>query len=131
MLDRLTQNSHRIGAVFYVLWGILHFYAAYLSYRTGLSEATGYAQAKLFQNAWNLAYLSAFCIFVAAALNWRNSLSGYWLNLITVSAVDVGFILLIYLPSHSTDLIGPVLWLLGLAFTTIGIVSNRRGARML
>jgi hypothetical protein len=125
-MESIKQNTHRIGAVFYILWGILHLYAAWLGYRLGADEATGFAQGKLFQNAWNLAYISLFVIAIAAAFNWRNSTLGFWLNLFTISVVDIGFIVLIMLPGYSTDVLGPILWLMGLAFSTVGFATNRR-----
>jgi hypothetical protein len=128
MTATLLRNSNRLGAIFYVLWGLLHLYAAYVSYKLGVDEATGFAQGKLFQNAWNLAYISLFGIFVAVVWNWRNSALGYWLNAVTISATDIGFIVLIMAPGYSTDVLGPVLWLLGLGFTTVGYVSNARTA---
>ncbi len=128
MIVALRQNAHRLGAVCYVLWGILHIYAAYLSYQLALDEPSGFAQGKLLQNAWSLAYISLLCIFVAAVWNWNNSRTGYWLNLFTVSVTDIGFLVLIYAPGYSTDLIGPALWLLALALTTVGYMANARTA---
>jgi hypothetical protein len=118
--------AYKLGAAFYLLWGLLHIYAAYLSFQLGAGQPPGLVQGKLHQNGWDLAYLSVFCIVIAVACNWRNSVLGYWLNLFTVSATDIGFIVLIYLPGHSTDLIGPALWLLGLGFTTIGMFLSPR-----
>jgi hypothetical protein len=111
----------RIGTLFYLLWGLLHIYAAFTVYQLGNAQPAGMVQGKLHQEAWNLAWLSVFAIVVAVRFNWHNVRLGYWLNLIVVSLTDIGFILFVLIPGYSTDLIGPVLWLLGVLFTTIGV----------
>jgi hypothetical protein len=121
MLQNKNQAAYRLGAVFYVLWGLLHIIAAVRAYQLGAAQEPGMVQGKLYQNAWNMGYLALFSIVIAVVFNWRNSLTGYWLNLITVSVTDIGFIVLLLIPGYSTDLIGPVLWLLGAVFSTIGI----------
>ncbi len=128
MIAALRRNAHRLGAICYVLWGILHIFAAYISYQLALGEPAGFSQGKLFQNAWSLASISVLCIFVAAVWNWRNGRIGYWLNLLTVSVTDIGFLVLIYAPGYSTDLLGPALWLLAAALTTVGYLANARTA---
>lgn len=117
-MGRMTAKA---GAVCYVLWGILHIFAAFLSFDLAGQQPFGAVQSKIYQNGWNLAYVSVFSIAVAILFNWRNSVIGYWLNLITISVVDIGFLVLIYAPGHSTDLLGPMLWLAGAVLTTIGL----------
>ncbi len=113
--------TYRTGAIFYILWGLLHLVAAYRGYELGVEQKAGLVQGKLFQGAWNMAFLALLAIAIAILFNWRNSRLGYWLNAITISVTDIGFIVLVLLPDYSSDYIGPVLWLLGLAFSTIGI----------
>jgi hypothetical protein len=57
---------------------------------------------------------------VAAVLNWRNARLGLWINAIMVSLTDIGFLVLIWGPGVSTDLLGPILWLIALAGTGVG-----------
>ncbi len=122
----MRQWTCRVGAVLYVLWGLMHLYAAWLSFQLGAGVADGDVQSKVYQNGWNLGYIALFCIAVAVIFNWRNSLTGYVLNAVTVSITDIGFLVLIYWPGHSDDLIGPITWLLALAFTTLGILLAPR-----
>jgi hypothetical protein len=114
----------RIGAVMYVLWGLLHIVAAFKVYSLGQALEQGMLQGRIFQGAWSLLFFAVFGIVVAVLYNWKNNQMGYWLNLIVVSVADVGFIITILLPAYlpvSPGIIGPILWLLALAFTTIGI----------
>lgn len=64
--------------------------------------------------------------------NWQNSRLGYWLNLILVSGADLGFIFASVLPRYNTlldGLAGPVLWLLAVIFSTLGILQLPTRAR--
>ena len=114
----------QIGAVLYLLWGFLHFYAAYQVYKLGSGQAAGMVRGRLYQNAWNLALLAVVVIVVAVVFNWQNSPTGYWINLVTASMTDVGFIVFILLPGYiplRSGLPGPVLWILALIFSTLAM----------
>lgn len=115
--------TYRLGAILYILWGLLHLVAAWRGYQLGAEQEPSLVQSRLYQGAWNMAILALLTIAIALIFNWRNSKFGYWLNLFTVSATDIGFIVLLLIPGYSTDIIGPVLWILGLVFTSIGIRS--------
>ena len=121
-----TNWAIKLGAIFYVLWGLLHLYAAWLGFELAGSEEFGVIQSKLYQNAWNLGLIALFAIVIGAWLNWKNSLTGYLLNAIVISVTDIGFVIFILLPGISNDWIGPILWLLGLLFSTIGIMRAPR-----
>lgn len=115
--------TYRLGAIFYVLWGLLHLVAAWRGYELGVDQEPGLVQGRLYQGAWNMAFLALFSIAIAVIFNWRNSRVGYWLNLFAVSATDVGFIVLLLVPGYSTEIIGPIVWILALVFSTIGMRS--------
>ena len=118
----------KTGAVFYVLWGLLHIVAAWKVYILGQSLESGMIQGRLFQDAWNLLFFALFGIFVAVFLNWKNSHLGYWLNFVVISAADIGFIITILLPGYLPLVpagLGPLLWLVALAFSTIGIIKSQ------
>ena len=118
---------HRIGAVMYVVWGVLHVNAALKVYQLGETLDPAIVQGRLFQSAWNLLFFAVVAIVVGALFNWRNSRLGYWLNLITVSATDIGFILFILVPSYLSlwpGVLGPVFWVLGAIFATIGYLKE-------
>lgn len=117
----------RIGAVLYVLWGLLHIVAAYKVFSLGQTIEQGMVQGRLFQDAWNLLFFAIFGIVVAVIYNWNNNKMGYWLNLIVLSAGDIGFIITILLPGYLPlfpGAIGPTLWLLALAFSTLAICKK-------
>lgn len=117
----------RIGASLYVIWGLLHVIAAQKVYQLALNLEPGMVQGRMVQNAWNLLFFALFSIVVAVFMNWRNTKVGYWLNLIVVSAADIGFIIAILMPGHLPlipGVIGPTIWLLALGFSTIGILKR-------
>lgn len=110
------------GAVVYALWGILHLEAARGVWQLAGTLDAGDIQGRLQQDAFYLAFFAVFAIVVAATLNWRNSRLGFWLNAIAVSAADIPFILFLVLPGHvgpPAAVLGPALWLTGLALTAM------------
>ena len=122
---------HRIGAVMYVVWGVLHVNAALKVYQLGETLDPAMVQGRLFQSAWNLLFFAVVAIVVGALFNWRNSRLGYWINLITVSATDIGFILFILVPGYLSlwpGVLGPVFWVLGAIFATIGYLKEETTA---
>ena len=119
---------HRIGAVMYLIWGALHVNAALKFYQLGDTLDPGMVQGRLFQGAWNLLFFAVVAILVAVLFNWRNSRFGYWINLITVSVTDIGFILFILVPGYLTlwpGVLGPIFWVLGIIFATIGLLKEQ------
>ena len=119
-----------LGAISYVLWGILHLVAAYKVYLLGQTLDPGIIQARMYQDAWNLLIFALFGIVVGIFLNWKNSQFGYWLNLIVISAVDIGFIATVLMPGYLPvmhGVIGPLLWVLAIIFSTIAIFKSPQG----
>ena len=115
--------SAKIGSVLYVGWGLLHLKAAYDEFALGAGLEPGLVQGKLNQGAWDLLFFALFAIVVAVVYNWRNRPLGYWLNLIVVSAADLGFIIFVLLPGHVAffpGVLGPVFWIAAAIFTTLG-----------
>lgn len=120
--------SARLGAATYVLWGLLHLQAARLVYMLGQTLEPGIVQGRIYQNAWNLLFFALFAIVVAVLLNWKNSRLGYWLNLIVVSAADIGFIVAVLVPGYVPFVpggLGPLLWVVAVFFSTLGILTAR------
>ena len=123
-----TTLLARTGAVLYLLWGVLHIVAAYKVYALGQSLEPGMVQGRIFQGAWNLLFFALFGLVVAIKFNWHNSKLGYWLNAVVVSAGDIGFVLFLLVPGYLPWLpgaLGPVLWLLALAFSTAAIYREK------
>ena len=124
----------RLGAVAYVVWGLLHIQAARLVYALGETLEPGIVQARIYQGAWNLLFFALFGIIVAVFLNWKNSRIGYWLNLVVVSAADLGFIITVLIPGYVPLLpagLGPFLWVVGLVFSTLGVLNANRNSTVM
>lgn len=125
----LKRHAHKVGAVLYVVWGLLHLRAAYEVYQltSQLSERS-MVSGRIVQDAWNLGWIALFAIVVGIWLNWRNSPAGYWSNLVVVSLTDIGFILTILLPGYVAlvpGLMGPITWILAVIFSTMGLLQKK------
>jgi hypothetical protein len=93
----------------------------------GSSLEPGMVQGRIYQDAWNLLFFALFGIVVAVWLNWNNSRLGYWLNLVVVSAADLGFIFYVLVPGYVPLVpagLGPLLWVLAVVFSTLGIMKS-------
>jgi len=122
----MTRLFAILGAAAYFAWGALHLLAAANAYMLATRIEAGLVQGRLFQNAFYVAVFAIVALIVALGLNWRNSRLGYWVNLLTVSVADIPFVLFIVLPGHMTgveSLLGPSLWLAGVAFSTLGLLT--------
>ncbi len=118
----------KLGSITYLLWGILHIEAARRVYVLGQSLDAGMLQGRIFQGAWNLLFFAIFGIVVAIVLNWKNSRLGYWLNLVVVSVGDIGFIVFLLVPGYVPFMpgaVGPILWVLAVLLSTLGIMSSK------
>tara|TARA_B100000586_G_scaffold2349_2_gene1527 strand:- start:4955 stop:5344 length:390 start_codon:yes stop_codon:yes gene_type:complete len=118
----------KVGAVAYVMWGILHIQAARLVFLLGGSLEPGMVQGRIYQDAFSLLFFAIFGIAIAVWLNWRNSRLGYWLNLVVISAADIGFIVYVLLPGYVPLVpggLGPLLWVVAIIFSTLGILKSK------
>ncbi len=116
----------QIGAVFYVLWGLLHLVASFQVFKLGSGQKSGMIKGRIYQHAWNLACIALVVPVIAVVYSWNNNLFGYWLNLAITSVTDIGFILFVMVPRHlplKLSIPGPLLWMLAVIFSTIGILS--------
>ncbi|MDB4265428.1 hypothetical protein N9891_01620 [bacterium] len=128
----MTRHFAKIGAIFYILWGILHFQAAWGIYQLGIKQGPGMAQGRLWQDAFFLFLISVASIYIAAKYNWRNNPLGYWLNFFIIGIEDLLFIFLIVVPGYvpaKMIFTGPLLWILGLIFTTIAFLDHKKSLR--
>jgi hypothetical protein len=115
------------GAICYAIWGCLHLQAAYAVYHVGAALEPGVAQARVFQDSWNLLFFGVTAIAVALMLNIRNSAWGYWINLGVLALADTGLIIFVLIPGYMPlwpGLAGPILWVLGLAFSTLAYLRR-------
>ncbi|NKC16678.1 MAG: hypothetical protein GKR94_32140 [Gammaproteobacteria bacterium] len=118
----------RTASIIYILWGLLHVVAAFKVYTLGQSLEPSMLQGRIFQNAWNLLFFAIFGTVVAIKLNWKNSKLGYWLNCIVVSAGDIGFVLFVLVPGYLPIIpgaLGPILWLVALAISTVALSREK------
>jgi hypothetical protein len=116
----------RIGAGFYVLWGIFHLVAANSVYVLA-GRSTGMVQGRLLQDAFYLVFFAISGILMAVILNWRNDKQGYWMNGSLLAVADMPFILFVLVPGLIPwwpGLVGPLLWLAALIFTSVGRFST-------
>ena len=128
----MTNIFAKFGSATYVLWGILHIVAAQKVYALGQTLDPGMVQGRVFQDAWSLLFFAIFGIAVGILLNWKNSRLGYWLNLIVVSAGDIGYIVFVLIPGYvpfMSGALGPILWVLAVLFSTAGIMSANQGGK--
>ena len=122
----------KLGSITYVLWGILHIEAARKVYVLGQTLEPGMVQSRIFQDAWNLLFFAFFGIIIGIVLNWKNSRLGYWLNLTVVSAGDIGYIVFVLIPGYVPFMpgaLGPILWVLAVLFSTIGIMNTGKSEK--
>jgi hypothetical protein len=114
----------RIGAACYVIWGLLHLDAAWQQFALAATLPPGLVHGKINQGGWDLVFFAAAAILVAILHNWHNHEIGYAMNLILVSAADLGFVIFVLIPGDVAlfpGILGPVFWLAGLLFTTLGV----------
>jgi hypothetical protein len=126
-----SDTISKIGAVLYIIWACLHLLAAYSVYMLGRSLDSSMVQGRVFQDAWNLLCFSIIAISVAATLNWRNSVWGYWINFVTVGIADTGFIFFVLVPAYTPawpGILGPVFWVLATIFSTIALLRRTEDA---
>lgn len=135
LLERISEVKNikmnifaKVGAVAYVMWGILHIQAARLVFLLGDSLDPGMVQGRIYQDAFSLLFFAIFGIAVAVWLNWRNSRLGFWLNLVVISAADIGFIVYVLIPGYVPIVpggLGPLLWVVAIIFSTLGILKSK------
>lgn len=117
---------YQTGAVLYILWGLLHVFAAFQVFKLGAKLEKGMVQGRIYQNALNLLFFAIIVIVIAIVYNWKNNPLGYWLNLVLASITDIGFIIYVLIPGYlplKPGILGPALWVLAIIFSTVGILS--------
>ena len=122
--------TYRLGAIFYMLWGMLHLNVANMVYQMSASLDPGVLDARIVQAAYHLAFFGIAAVVVAIRWNWRNSAMGYWINIVMLTVVDIGFIFIVFLPylPFWPAVLGPLFWVLAAIFSTVGYLKEPRTA---
>lgn len=145
------QNSTlaaRTGAVFFALWGLVHIAGATLQLGTLSAGGAGAltamiasahpataesfivpapAGAFMGMGAYNILWIGLFVTVIAIVMNWRNSRTGYLINMGVVAATDAGLLFALLIPGHMawTDgAIGLGLFAVAATFSTIGLFGR-------
>lgn len=150
----MKTYAAKIGAIFYSLWGLLHIAGGAVLLQTLSAEGAtgvlatigsavpaaelpvisgGVTAAVLAYYAWNILWIGLFVLVVGVRLNWKNSTTGYWLNLAVVSAVDLGLAFILLAPGYmalSDGILGLALWLPAVIFSTIGLLTGSTQAKI-
>jgi hypothetical protein len=117
----------KIGGALYVVWGVLHLVAAWGIHVLAASLPPGVAYGRMEQAGWHLAVFALLAMALGVSLNWRDDRAGYWINLIVVAAVDMGFVLILvvpgFIPVSAGSLAGPAVFVIAAVFSTIGRLS--------
>jgi hypothetical protein len=124
----MSRLAPKVGAIFYVIWGIVHINAAYALLKLGRSVDAGMVQARVLQDAWNILAGAIVVIIVGVAMNWRNSTTGFWINLALVSLLDIAFVVFVIVPGYAPlwpGLQGPIAWVIAAFFSTVGLTARR------
>jgi hypothetical protein len=143
----VRARAHLIGAVFYVLWGLVHIVGGF-AMLAALRSSGGEAVFRMLATAdpgavpeslpdivssvvgfhsWNLLWLGALVTAVAVTLNWKNSRAGFWVNLTLAGAADAGLVAFMLAPGYmglSDGMIGIVLFALAAGFSALGRVAG-------
>ncbi|MEV0352058.1 hypothetical protein AB0H88_40360 [Nonomuraea sp. NPDC050680] len=120
----------KIGAAFYVMWGILHIYVGILVLSKllahGLPVGTDAGRSVMY--FWLVILVGVQAILVSIFLNWRNSHAGYWINAWTSIVGDLGLVVFMMIPgnlSFAQGISGPVLCAPALVCSTYALASAR------
>lgn len=142
----MIKHASKLGAVFYILWGLLHIAGglAIMVQATPSAQIALQATAEppesfigitnaavggiVNYHAFNLVWFGLFAIVVAVILVWKNLQLGYWLNFLVIGFVEFGLIAFMLLPgimSWADGSVGLGLFFLALFFSSIGVVYGQ------
>jgi hypothetical protein len=140
----MRHHVHRIGAVFYVLWSLLHMVAGATLVLSALTDINGHlheigtvatvaelpvlsqhtvVSAIVAFHSFNMVWTGLLVGVIAIRLNWHNARSGYWLNLALGGFLDVGLLVFLLIPGFMAwgdGWLGPLLFAGGAICTTVG-----------
>ena len=112
----------RIGAALYVLWGLFTCSRRLRSINFPKARRE-WCRAGCSRTPLYLLFFAVSGIAIAVTLNWRNDRLGYWMNGILIAVADIPFVLFVLVPGLMPwwpGLLGPLLWIAALLFTSVG-----------
>jgi hypothetical protein len=149
----MSNKFAKIGAVFYLLWGLLHILGGFLMLSASSVDLGSYLQVLMGEqsaladittnntvatsatlqvfayHAFNLMWLGVLVSVIAIVSNWKNQASGFWVNLALVGLIDLGLIVFMVvpgvIPSSDPWWLGPVLYVFAVIFSGVGL--SRKG----
>lgn len=138
----MKQKLMRLGAVFFLAWGLLHIAvglggaaAFFTEGPLGALSATDLAIASdevrlALERAGHIALdfsliLAGYGVLAiwGAVLIWRGQRLGFWLNTVMLGIADAAFVYALMLPGYisvAEGILGPVLYVLGVIFAAMG-----------
>ncbi len=145
----MVMSAYRIGAIFYVLWGLAHIIAGALMLDV-LSSEGGTAALGMLGNAvppdqlpqdlsgvassafgllfWDLVWFGMLVSIVAVTLVWKNNQIGFWICLGVVLSTDIAYMYAIAFPGYIAfprGFIAPPLAVLAIVFSTVGYLNRK------
>ncbi len=110
----MIKYSHRIAAILFLLWGLLHItggimmllagHEAYCMVGTGLPASQlptfpGVAESAIIAfHSFNLIWLGILVSIIAIAFNWKNNKEGLIINSVIAVMADIGLFYFLLMP---------------------------------
>ena len=147
------NKMHKVGAVFYALWALLHVVAGATLVGSALTDINGHVQeigtgataeqlptlgehtvvsAIIAFHSFNTVWIGLLVGLIAIRFNWHNTRVGYWLNLALTGFLDLGLLVFLLVPGYMAwgdGWIGPLLFAGGAIFSTLGVRAGSRAVR--
>ncbi len=106
------MNHAKIGAVFFILWGLIHIIGGgaillavaespaqgFAVYGDTVSTYTQLAGSVLGYLAYGFVWIAVLVTYIGVRYNWHNSQTGLALNTALVGMTDVGLLLFLVIP---------------------------------
>jgi len=110
------MNKAKIGAVFFILWGLLHIVGGgvilvaiadspthgFALYEESSAVYTELAGSVLGYLAYGFVWIAALVTYIGIRYNWHNSQTGLALNTILVGLTDIGLLIFLVWPGFVT-----------------------------
>lgn len=126
----------KIGAIFYLLWGLLHIVGggsilfsalesadiAYAGFQGSSGGHSALAGGVLAYHGFNILWIGFVVAVIAITLNWKNTRVGAWTNFALVGFLDLGLVIFMLIPGYvpwAAGSIGLGLFALAALFTAM------------